>query len=663
MDLVIVESPTKAKTLSKYLGKDFVIEASMGHVRDLPKSKLGVDVDKDFEPEYVLALDKGKIVKKLTSEAKKAKIVYLAMDPDREGEAIAYHVRHVIATSNKQQDTSHKFKRVTFHEITKDAILKSMEKPGTVNMELVDAQQARRVVDRLAGYSLSPVLWKKVRRGLSAGRVQSVALRLIVEREAEIEAFKPQEYWNIAALLRTKKKQAGEFLADLWSIDGIKAKKGEFLVTGKERAEQVVVDLRKSSYKINGVERKERKSSPYPPFTTSTLQQAGATVFGWTARQTMRVAQQLYEKGEITYHRTDSVNLAKSAVNAARKWVESKYGKEYVPEEARFYKSRSKNVQEAHEAIRPTEIGRDALESKGKLNSQHAKLYRLIWQRMVASQMSDALYDATTIDVLAVGSKSRYGLRVAGSVRKFEGWRKLYSREGDDVILPEAKEGDDLTLKKLLKEQKFTQPPPRFNDASLVKGLEELGIGRPSTYAPIISTLIFRGYIERKERRFYPSSVGITVVKFLLKNFKGIMDYNFTAEMEEDLDRIARGEKKWVPVVKEFWEPFIKKIKDVEEKAKRVAIPVEKTGKKCPTCSNGDEVIRSGRFGKFLSCSSFPECKYTASFVEKVEGMKCEKCKEGDVVVKKTRTRRSFYGCSRYPKCDWASWKKPGGKK
>lgn len=687
MKLVIVESPTKARTLSRYLGSGYQVEASMGHVRDLPKSKLGVDVDKGFAVEYVIAKDKSAVVKKLQTGARRAESVYLAMDPDREGEAIAWHVAHLLTDKKtakpKQVGGGVNFKRVTFHEITKEAILEAMAKPGKLNNDLVDAQQTRRVVDRLVGYTLSPVLWKKVRRGLSAGRVQSVALRLIVEREREIEAFVPVGYWAIAVQVKKSASDSKQpaFWTELVSIDGVKAKKNEFLITDTAVAKSVAGDLPKAVYVVDEVKRREQKRRPYPPFTTSTMQQAAANSLGWTAKRTMQAAQRLYEQGKITYHRTDSLNLSAKAVAAARKMIEADYGSAYVPDKPRFYKTKSKSAQEAHEAIRPTKIADRGVGS----DSAESKLYRLIWKRFMACQMTEAVYDATTIDIKGTRNKAQgtkqYGLRATGSIMKFDGWKAVYgglpgtipgsaaggtrSRDHsnkmgkEDVVLPEVVEGEQLKYQDLNSEQKFTQPPPRYNDASLVKALEERGIGRPSTYAPIISTIMARGYVERKERRFYPSAVGMTVTDFLVDHFTTVMDYDFTAQMENDLDLIAQGEKEWVPVVEAFWGPFAKKVKMVEEKGKRVQIPVETTGKKCPECKKGEVVIRTGRYGKFYSCSTFPDCRYTDQIVETVPGVVCPLCQEGKVVVKNTRWGRPFHGCQRYPDCDWASWKKP----
>jgi DNA topoisomerase I len=698
MQLVIVESPTKAKTLKRYLGTEYSVDASMGHVRDLPKSKLGVDVENNFEPVYEVSKGKGKTVTKLVKEAGKAKTIILAMDPDREGEAIAYHVQHLISEKHKKAKLS--FVRVTFHEITKEAIMEAMEHPGIVNVDLVDAQQARRVLDRLVGYNLSPVLWRKVRRGLSAGRVQSVALRMIVEREAEREAFKPQEYWDVEVLLANTKptaisaqiketikealadelqgfgkmpnmSDAGLFIAQLVEIEdkklvikGSQQDKGAVVhLTSKDQAGRVRDDLRIATYTVETVERKERKQQPYAPYTTSTLQQAAANTLGWSGKQTMRIAQQLYEAGMITYHRTDSLNLSGKAVESARRLIESEYGKPYLPTKPRFFKTSSKSAQEAHEAIRPTEVAkREVTGVTGTVTSRHEKLYELIWKRFVACQMMPAVHDQTTITLKAM-SKKNYRLRANGSILKFDGWRKVYGKKQDmNGILPEVVEGQACGFVELVATEKQTQPPPRYNDASLVKELEKRGIGRPSTYAPIISVLEDRGYVEREERRFVPTAVGVTVVEFLVKYFAEVMDYDFTAEMEEDLDRVARGEKDWRKIMGEFWGPFEKKVKAAED-AKRHTVPVEETGRECPDpkCTGGKLVIRSGRFGKFLSCNRFPDCKYTEPLVEKLEGFVCPDC-GSDVVMKRTRKGRTFWGCSSYPKCDWASWKDPRKK-
>lgn len=675
MNLVIVESPTKARKLSGYLGKDFQVEASVGHVRDLPKKTLGIEIENNFEPTYEVSEDKEEIVNNLKKLAAQAKVVYLAMDRDREGEAIAWHIKYLLTTKSKKK----KFLRATFNQITKQAVLESIANPGKINMDLVNAQQARRLVDRLVGYKVSPVLWRKIRRGLSAGRVQSVALLLIVEREREIEAFKPEEYWEVDVGLGSGQWLSGKHSKPVMFKDGkeveplpdetllarvteVKGKKYEPTKTGDVKP--VVADLKQASYLIKDIEKKERRRQSLPPFITSTLQQAAANKFGYSARQTMRLAQQLYEEGLITYHRTDSFNLAKSAVDDARSHIVSQFGKEYLPDKPQFFARKSKNAQEAHEAIRVTdvEVQMEEVKHKGKkLGDRHAKVYDLIWRRYIASQMTAAIYDQTAVLVEATKGKSVYLLRAKGSIKKFAGWTVLFKNSGDH-LLPDLEAGQSLQYLEINPQQKFTQPPPRYNDASLIKELEKKGIGRPSTYASIISVIVDRGYVERLEKRFWATKIGLVVSDFLSKHFPNFMNYGFTADMEEDLDRIARGEKGWEDVVKIFYTPLGKRIDKVLEKAKRVQIPFEKTGKKCPECGKkekGEIVIRTGRFGKFKSCSRFPECKFSENIVEKVPGMKCPLCQEGDIIVKKTRWGKPFYGCGTYPKCDWASWKKP----
>jgi DNA topoisomerase I len=675
MNLVIVESPAKARKLSGFLGKDYKVEASVGHIRDLPK-KLGVDVENNFEPTYEVVEGKKKVVTAIKKAAKDADKIYLAMDPDREGEAIAWHVKYLI--ENGKSKKGQEFLRATFHEITKSAVLAAMDKPGEVNLSLVDAQQARRILDRLVGYKVSPVLWRKVRRGLSAGRVQSPALRLIVEREKEIEAFKSDEYWEVDVALDVEDKKVtplfkegklpdelptGILVGRVVELDG-----GKYEPASQEDVTDVVTALKSSDYKIKEVEKKERRRWSLPPFTTSTLQQQAAHRLGMTSKQTMTLAQHLYEEGLITYHRTDSNNLSQSAMIMARDYITQEYGAEYIPEKPRVFASKSKNAQEAHEAIRVTkvEVTSDQVEAKSsKFSPRHQKLYDLIWRRFVASQMSRAVYDQTKI-LIEAKTKEKKGYKKAalksnGSVLKFDGWMRLFP-SGTDALLPDVKEKQDLYYQDLFAAQKFTQPPARYNDASLVKELEKLGIGRPSTYASIISVIEDRGYVEREDKKFKPTAVGTTVSDFLVKNFTDIVDYDFTAEMEEDLDRISRGEKKWRQVLKAFYKPFEKNIDQVLEKAERTQVPVEKLNKPCPDCGKeekGELVIRTGRFGKFISCSRFPECKHTDNFEEKIEGVDCPLCQKGQVVVKRTRRGASFYGCSTYPKCDWASWKEP----
>ncbi len=633
MNLIIVESPTKARTLSKFLGSEYSVEATMGHIKDLPKSKLGIDVEHNFKPDYIPVEKKADVIKKITHEASKADKTYIATDPDREGEAIAQHVKEIVGAKNS--------KRITFHEITKEAVEEAIANPRDVDDNLVDAQIARRVLDRLVGYSLSPLLWKKVRRGLSAGRVQSVAVRLIVEREREIEKFKPQEYWEIYCKVTGGK----EFTIALIKIDG----KAVEIKNSKE-AEKVVSDLKNANYTVSDVRRREVRKNPFPPFTTSTMTQAGARLFGWSAKKTMREAQGLYEEGLITYHRTDSTNIATVAVSKARDFIKSEYGDKYLPDSPRFYKTTSKVAQEAHEAIRPTDMT--------KKPNGVSKLYDLIWRRFMACQMTPAVYDEVTIDVKA----DKYLLRAGGQTMKFDGWRKVIPAkltEESVVMLPDVSKDEKLKLIKVEDIQKFTEPPARYNEASIIKTLEKLGIGRPSTYAPIITTIQIRQYVEKKDGKFFATPVGIAVTDFLVTNFEDIVDYKFTAEMENDLDMVANGERKWEVEMKKFWGPFDKKTQDITKNAKRIAIPTEKLGQKCPDCVDGELVIRIGRFGKFVSCSNFPECKHTEKYLEKI-GIKCLECKTGEIIIKKTGKGRNFFGCSNYPECTWASWKKPG---
>jgi len=654
MNLIIVESPTKARTLNRFLGKDYSVEATMGHIKDLPKSKLGVDVENNFEPDYVRVDKRKKEIKKIKDLAKKADGIYLASDPDREGEAIAAHVQEEI--SSQKTIDKNKIKRISFHEITKSAVEEAISHPHEIDFALVDAQIARRVLDRLVGYKLSPLLWKKVRRGLSAGRVQTVAVRLIVERQREIEAFNPVEYWIISADL---KKDNQQFVAELKKIDGKKAEIGN-----KSEAGKIVSDLEKSDYQISEIQRREVRKRPWAPLITSTMTRSAASIMGWSSKKTMTVAQRLYEEGLITYHRTDSTNLSKSAVSQARSLIKSEYGSNYLPEQPRIYKTKSKGAQEAHEAIRPTDstvTPKGEWPIKGSFATDTTKLYDLIWKRFIASQMSDTVYDRTSIIVEAKVDKV-YELRVSGQIVKFDGWRKLFGLSSDDdPQLPEVEKGDNLELKKVSSEQKFTTPPPAYNEASLIKMLESLGIGRPSTYAPTISTIQDRNYVEKTDGKFAPTTVGIAVADFLVKHFNEVFEYGFTAEMENDLDRVATGQKDWRKILSEFWGPFVKKLETTEEKAQRVKIEYEKLGKKCPECKEGELVVRIGRFGKFISCDRFPDCKYTDKYVDKI-GMKCPDCKKGDVIVKKTKKGRQFYGCSRYPKCEYASWKDPRQK-
>lgn len=704
-NLVVVESPTKARTLARYLGAGYQIEASMGHVRDLPKSDFGVDVEKDFEPQYVIPKDKTKNVNHLKKVAQSAKTLWLATDPDREGEAIAWHIAELLALTTR--DTS--IRRVVFHEITEEAIKEAFKNPREINLKLVDAQQARRVLDRLVGYKLSPLLWQKVKRGLSAGRVQSVALRLIVEREREISAFKAEEYWIIEAELESRVKSLeSRFIAALIEQNGKKLS-----IKAQEEADGHVKNLEKAEYVVSKLIQKEVRRYPYPPFTTSTMQQAGANRLGFSVKKTMMLAQALYERGLITYMRTDSFNISPQAIGMVRTYIGDSIGKNYLPRAPRFYKSKSKNVQEAHEAIRPTDVRlqgtglrlrghstvsaqsnrrSDSRSFRGQegLNRDHARLYDLIWKRFVACQMSEAVVDQTTVDVIASTSTSLsvnsakqsrkeiatssfdklrtprnddgYLLRATGSVIKFEGWLKLYGKDVEEnedekkQVLPALSENEALKLLQLLSTQHFTEPPPRYNEASLIKKLEELGIGRPSTYAPIISTIQERFYVERKERKFIPTALGFAVTDFLIKYFLNIVDYAFTAQMEDKLDDIAKGEREWKPIIREFYTPFEKKLMDVEKSAQKVKMVVEFAGKKCPECGK-DLIVRIGKFGKFLACSGFPECRHTES-LEEVVNVKCPE-DGGDIVIRHTRRGKTFYGCKNWPGCKFASWTKP----
>ncbi len=656
INLVIVESPTKARTLQKFLGDKYRIEASMGHIRDLPKSELGVDVDHDFEPKYIIPRDKKKRVNDLKKLADSSDKLYLATDPDREGEAIAWHIAHILG--KKAED----MQRVEFHEITESAIKEAFAHPREIDLQLVDAQQARRILDRLVGYKLSPLLWVKLKKGLSAGRVQSVALRLIVEREREVLAFKPVEYWSIEAELESRvKSQESRFTAALIEKDGKKLE-----IKNKEEADGHLKVLEKADYKITKITQKEVRRYPYPPFTTSTLQQTAANRLGMSAKKTMMVAQALYEQGFITYMRTDSVNLSAQAIGQVRDYIANSIAKSYLPSTPRVFKSKSKNAQEAHEAIRPTNVSLlpALINDQNGLNRDHHRLYDLIWKRFVACQMNEAVMDQTTVDVMANQSTPEvYLLRTTGSVIKFDGWLKLYGKDVEDEddkekkqVLPPLIENQPLTLIELLPEQHFTESPPRYNEASLIKKLEELGIGRPSTYAPTLSTIQERFYVERVERKFIPTTLGFSVSDFLMQYFPDIFDYSFTAQMEDELDEIARGERKWKPTIAQFYEPFEKKLIETEKMAEKVKMEVELVDKYCPLCKK-QLIVRVGKFGKFLACSGFPECKHTEGLEEKVDAI-CPQ-DSGEIVVRKTRHGKTFYGCKNWPDCKFASWTKP----
>lgn len=760
MKLIIVESPTKAKTISKFLSDNYIVRSSYGHVRDLPKSKLGVDVENDFEPEYVANEKNKKHIAELKSLAADADKIILASDEDREGEAISWHLAQILnlgihpstslraskssvsteTAANKQTSKSppaadqpraekskktkkkelqKPYERIVFHEITKKAIEEALAHPRQIDMNLVDAQQARRVLDRLVGYELSPLLWKKIRYGLSAGRVQSVAVRLIVERENEINKFAPVEYWSIDALLKTS--EGKEFTARLAKENGKAVSKLD--IKNKEQAEKIKNELEKSAYRVLEIKKKETERNPLPPFTTSTLQQASSNAFGYSAKQTMMIAQQLYEGmelgahgaiGLITYMRTDSLNLSEESLAAAKTYITEKFGAKYAAAEPRRFKTKSKGAQEAHEAIRPTDPSRDPESVKEFLDQKQFKVYRLIWQRMLASQMANAITDSTSVDIeadtlgnrVSIGNSvsSKHTLHASGSIIKFEGFLKIYPTKSEDVILPKLEKDENLDLIETMAEQHFTQPPARYNEASLIKVLEEYGIGRPSTYAPTISTIQDRGYVEKIEKRFHPKEIGTLVNKVLVEHFPQIVDIKFTAAMEKSLDEIADNKREWVPVIKEFYGPFkenlIKKDKEINKKD----LTEEKCGEKCPKCGS-PMIIKLGRFGKFMACENYPDCKTTkpmgeekklqeeyskelcalcgkpmkvktgrfGSFlgcsdypncknikkIEKTIGMKCPKCGTGEVVEKKGKFKRIFYGCNQYPACDYASSKNP----
>lgn len=654
-NLVIVESPTKARTLTQFLGNDYVITASMGHVRDLPRGEFGVDVEHNFEPKYVIPKEKIKAVNILAKEAAEADNLWLASDPDREGEAIAWNLLEVVKEKGKLKDP--KYQRVVFHEITPEAVKEAFGNPRKIDQNLVNAQQGRRILDRLVGYKLSPLLWKKVKSGLSAGRVQSVALRLVVDREREIEAFKPDEYWDIGVEVtksqRVKESKAEVFIAKLLKIGEEKAE-----IKNKDQAQKAVGELERAKYKVLEVKSKVTKKYPNPPFTTSRLQQAAASRMGYTPKRTMRIAQDLYEQGYITYMRTDSVNLSPKAVDVTRAYIEEKFGKNYLPPSARHYKAKSRLAQEAHEAIRPTKVQMNA----GDLNlsGDQAKIYDLIWKRMIVCQMAEAIVAETSVDVDAASKEGsrHYLLRATGQEVKFDGWYKVYEKPPiKDQLLPDLKDGEDLDLVKVNSEQKFTEPPSRYTEATLIRDLEKNDIGRPSTYAPTISTLYERVYIEKLEdKKIGPTPVAKTAIDFLVKYFPGIVDLKFTAKMEGDLDEIAQGKQDWVATMGEFWGPFEKQIEKVTDEAQKMKVEVEETDVICERCGK-PMVIRYGRFGKFMACSGFPECKNTKALTAPT-GMVCPD-DGGEVVQKRTKKGRMFWGCANYPKCKYASWTKP----
>jgi DNA topoisomerase-1 len=658
--LVIVESPAKARTVGRFLGRDYVVKASVGHVRDLLRSQLSVDPENDFTPKYRVPKEKKQVVTELKAAVKNAGEVYLATDPDREGEAIAWHLMEATGIDEEQA------RRVVFHEITESAIGEAFAHPRDIDMHLVAAQQARRILDRLVGYKISPLLWARVRSRTSAGRVQSVALRLIVEREREIMAFVAEEYWSIEAELAKRAPRRPSFVAKLAKIGGEKAD-----LKNRQDTQHIVDELEHATYFVSDVRRGERKRSPAPPFITSSLQQEASRRMGFTARRTMRAAQRLYEGieldgqgtvGLITYMRTDSTHVAEVAQAEARDFIGRRYGPEYLPSSPPQYKTRAKGAQEAHEAIRPTSVFREPSAVKPFLDNEQYRLYTLIWQRFVSSQMLNAIYDTMSVEVLA---DDKYLFRASGARVRFPGFLAVYeeTREEDAVpdeeaskLLPDLAVGEVVDLVKLMPEQHFTQPPPRYTEATLIRTLEEYGIGRPSTYAPIISTIQDRGYVERIDRRLNPTELGFIVNDLVVKHFPDVVNVGFTAQMEEDLDLIARGEEDWVPVLREFYTPFEQAVKLAEQTMEKVDVADQPTGEKCEKCGH-DMIIKWGRYGKFVACSNFPECHNTKPYLEKI-GVTCPQC-GGDLVEKRSRKKRIFYGCANYPACNFVSWKKP----
>ncbi|ARD56116.1 type I DNA topoisomerase [Bacillus safensis] len=651
--LVIVESPAKAKTIERYLGKKYKVKASMGHVRDLPKSQLGVDTEHDFEPRYITIRGKGPVLKELKTAAKKAKKVYLAADPDREGEAIAWHLAHSLDLDLSSDC------RVVFNEITKDAIKDSFKHPRMINMDLVDAQQARRILDRLVGYKISPILWRKVKKGLSAGRVQSVALRLIIDRENEINEFKPEEYWTIDGTFLKGKES---FEASFFGLNGKKHP-----LKTKEDVKEILSKLKGSKFSVEKVTKKERKRNPAVPFTTSTLQQEAARKLNFRAKKTMMIAQQLYEGidlgkegtvGLITYMRTDSTRISNTAIEEVSAFIDQTYGKNFLNTTKRPAK-KNENAQDAHEAIRPTSTLRKPADVKHVLSRDQLRLYKLIWERFVASQMAPAVLDTMSVDL----DHNGLTFRANGSKVKFPGFMKVYVEGKDDQLeekdkmLPDLKEGDTVLSKDIEPEQHFTQPPPRYTEARLVKTLEELGIGRPSTYAPTLDTIQKRGYVALDNKRFTPTELGEIVLNLIIEFFPEIINVEFTAKMEKELDSVEEGTTEWVRIIDSFYQDFAKRVEKAEAEMQEVEIEPEYAGVDCEECGH-PMVYKMGRYGKFMACSNFPDCRNTKPIVKDI-GVKCPSCHEGNIVERKSKKRRIFYGCDRFPECEFVSWDKP----
>ncbi|UNK16719.1 type I DNA topoisomerase [Paenibacillus sp. N3/727] len=655
--LVIVESPAKAKTIGKYLGSKYIVKASMGHIRDLPKSQIGVEVENDFNPKYITIRGKGSVLKELKDASKKVKKVYLAADPDREGEAIAWHLAHALELDESQS------LRVVFNEITKTAVKDAFKTPRKINMDLVNAQQARRILDRLVGYKISPLLWKKVKKGLSAGRVQSVAVKIIMDRENEISAFVPEEYWTITAKLAVK---GSAFEAKFLQLNGAKKE-----LTNQQEVNEILSLIKDAPFEVGDVKERERQRHPSAPFTTSSLQQEAARKLGFRAAKTMSVAQQLYEGvelgkegtvGLITYMRTDSTRISGTAQEEGKEFIMGKYGENFVPESPRQYSKKAANAQDAHEAIRPTSVLRDPESMKPFLSRDQLRLYKLIWERFVASQMASAVLDTLSVDIAAGPTV----FRATGSKVRFPGFMKVYVEGNDDgtteeeKFLPELHTGDVLTKEDIEPKQHFTQPPPRYTEARLVRTLEELGIGRPSTYAPTLETIQKRGYVAIEEKKFVPTELGELVIEQMEQFFPEILNVEFTANMEEDLDHVEEGSEDWVKVLGVFYESFEKRLEVAEEEMKEIEIEDEVSDEICEKCGK-HLVYKLGRFGKFLACSGFPDCRNTKPIVKDI-GVTCPKCKEGHVVERRSKKGRVFYGCDRYPECDFVSWDKPSLK-
>lgn len=653
-NLVIVESPAKAKTIEKYLGKRYKVIASMGHVRDLPRSQMGVDTEDNYEPKYITIRGKGPVVKELKKHAKKAKKVFLASDPDREGEAIAWHLSKILELEDSKEN------RVVFNEITKDAVKDSFKHPRGIEMDLVDAQQARRILDRLVGYNISPVLWKKVKKGLSAGRVQSVALKLVIDRENEIRNFKPEEYWTIEGEFRYKKSK--------FTAKFLHYKNKPYKLNKKEDVEKITAALDGDEFEITNVNKKEKTRNPANPFTTSTLQQEAARKLNFKARKTMMIAQQLYEGidlkrqgtvGLITYMRTDSTRISGQAKSEAKNYIIDKYGNEYVSNRKA---SGKQGDQDAHEAIRPTSTLRTPEEMKPFLTRDQHRLYKLIWERFVASQMAPAILDTIALDV----TQNDIKFRANGQTIKFKGFMTLYVETKDDKDsdkenkLPKLEQGDKVTATQIEPAQHFTQPPPRYTEARLVKTLEELKIGRPSTYAPTIDTIQKRNYVKLESKRFMPTELGEIVYEQVKEYFPEIIDVEFTVNMETLLDKIAEGDMNWRKVVGDFYNSFKQDVERAEEEMEKIEIKDEPAGEDCEVCGS-PMVIKMGRYGKFMACSNFPDCRNTKAIVKTI-GVKCPTCKDGEVVERKSKKNRIFYGCSNYPECDFISWDKPVGR-